>query len=149
MKCGWCGSENLTCEFVDIGVGQQQVTPYECISCGATEMSPDHFGNPDHEIDAEDKRRGWYAGPDSHADATPWPPPMRIIVPGQTLYARDFWYGQRVAVRWQNSVHIAYKTKKDRNDVFETLCGIACSTAATPREPHTTCLWCVCLEGAW
>jgi hypothetical protein len=143
MKCGWCGSENLTCEFVDIGVGQQQVTPYECISCGATEMGPNDF-----EADEEDKRRGWFAGPDSHAAAI-YTPAMRISFPGDAVRARDFVFGQRVLVLWHQLNHIAYKTKNSKNDVFETMCGISFTIAAAPFDKHTTCLACVVLEGAW
>jgi hypothetical protein len=148
MKCGWCGSDNLSCEYVDIGVGRQQVTPYECISCGAVEMSPDHFSNPDHEIDDEDRRRGWYAGPDSHAVAEFLAPP-RTIAPGQALYARDFVFGQRVLIVWNRLTHVAFKTRTSHNHVFETLCGINGNGVATaPREKHPTCLVCITLEGA-
>jgi hypothetical protein len=148
MRCGWCGSENLSCEYVDIGVGRQQVTPYECISCGAVEVSPDHFTNPD-EIDDEDRRRGWYAGPDSHAHAEFLTPP-RIITPGQALYARDFWHGQRVLLVWNRLTHIAYKTRNNNNHVFETMCGIGgIGVANAPYNKHATCLACVVLEGAW
>ncbi len=148
MKCGWCGSENLSCEYVDIGIGRQQVTPYECISCGAVEMSPDHFTNPDAEVDPEDRRRGWYAGPDSHAAAIHLPA-MRISFPGEAVRARDFVFGQRVLVLWHQLTHIAYKTKNSKNDVFETMCGVSFTIAAAPFDKHATCLRCVVLEGAW
>lgn len=34
-RCPWCRSEEIDAEFVDIGVGMQQVTPYVCGECGA------------------------------------------------------------------------------------------------------------------
>jgi hypothetical protein len=59
--CPWCSSTNLDAEFVDNGVGQQQVTPYLCGDCGSSEFYPD-----DHDSDkptAGEKKRGWWMGP--------------------------------------------------------------------------------------
>lgn len=38
-KCPACGG-TLYCEYVDIGVGMQQVTPYECGDCGWQQPGP-------------------------------------------------------------------------------------------------------------
>lgn len=59
--CPWCGSFDIDAEFVDNGVGMQQVSPYLCGRCGASEFYPN-----DHESDKPtraEKRRGWWAGP--------------------------------------------------------------------------------------
>jgi hypothetical protein len=57
-QCPWCGSPDLDAEFVDIGVGQEQVTPYRCTSCDANEMNPYH----DNSIATDEERtRGWWA----------------------------------------------------------------------------------------
>lgn len=37
--CPWCKSLDVHAEFVDIGVGQQQVTPYSCGECLAHQFS--------------------------------------------------------------------------------------------------------------
>lgn len=59
MKCPFCKSENIDAEFIDIGIGHQQATPYECIDCGASQMNP--YSNissaSKEEIDV-----GWYKG---------------------------------------------------------------------------------------
>lgn len=36
--CPFCGSTDLHAEYVDIGVGEQRVTPYQCAGCGAREF---------------------------------------------------------------------------------------------------------------
>jgi hypothetical protein len=33
MTCPNCGGTNVEAEFVDIGVGSQQATPYGCLDC--------------------------------------------------------------------------------------------------------------------
>lgn len=38
--CPWCGGET-DAEFVDIGVGFQQVTPFVCVDCQAAQWYPD------------------------------------------------------------------------------------------------------------
>lgn len=39
-SCPDCGGTDLEAEFVDIGVGEQQVTPYHCNTCGWQERNP-------------------------------------------------------------------------------------------------------------
>ena len=41
MKCPYCGSKNIACDEVDIGVGMQQCGPYGCENCHAVEMYAD------------------------------------------------------------------------------------------------------------
>lgn len=55
-RCPFCLCENV---FVDIGVGWQQVTPYECAGCGSVEMSP--YEAKDHATAEELKVRWWKA----------------------------------------------------------------------------------------
>lgn len=56
MKCPWCGSANVDAEFVDIGVGLQQVTPYRCWDCDALQLGP----HSDNATELE-RRVSWYA----------------------------------------------------------------------------------------
>jgi hypothetical protein len=55
--CPYCGSTNINCEFVDIGVGEIQCTPYGCENCFAVQINPyDESARPDE----EEKRIGWW-----------------------------------------------------------------------------------------
>jgi hypothetical protein len=55
-KCPYCGSEEIDAEFVDIGVGMCQVSPYHCLNCDATEI-----GKYDEiSVTDEEKKIGWY-----------------------------------------------------------------------------------------
>lgn len=48
MNCPYCNTDSLDAEFVDIGVGRQQVTPYECSVCGAYQTTEgEWFGGAD------------------------------------------------------------------------------------------------------
>lgn len=58
ITCPWCGSSDLEAEFVDIGVGAQQVTPYHCCACGADEMNP--YDDNARATD-EERKRGWWS----------------------------------------------------------------------------------------
>jgi len=56
MKCPYCGTE-AEAEFVDIGVGMQQCTPYGCPNCQALEIGPH---DEPKELTEVEKRTGWY-----------------------------------------------------------------------------------------
>lgn len=43
MNCPQCG-EKCEADFVDIGVGEQQVSPYYCPNCDWSQESPELFG---------------------------------------------------------------------------------------------------------
>lgn len=58
--CPFCGSTNIDCEYVDIGVGFQQVTPYFCSDCLAHQMNPPYDDYPD--VTAEERATGWVRG---------------------------------------------------------------------------------------
>jgi hypothetical protein len=64
-KCPYCGAL-CDAEFVDIGVGEQQVSPHHCHSCGATEIGP--FDRPERPLTDEEKRTGFYE-PTDRAEA--------------------------------------------------------------------------------
>lgn len=57
--CPWCGGET-DAEYVDIGVGHQQVTPFECGACSARQWYP----SPDKPLEEAlaDKPAGMRAG---------------------------------------------------------------------------------------
>lgn len=59
MTCPWCGSKSVDAEFVDIGVGYQQVTPYQCEDCWATQINP----YSDSKVSDYEARMGWHCGP--------------------------------------------------------------------------------------
>lgn len=59
-KCPYCGTE-CHAEFVDIGVGMQQVSPYACDECHAVQVGiyDDFESNQRY-----DEFTGWYRPPD-------------------------------------------------------------------------------------
>lgn len=58
MKCPYCGNE-AEAEFVDNGVGMQQVSPYCCPGCGAVQIGPN---DEPKELTQREKQTGWYEG---------------------------------------------------------------------------------------
>lgn len=54
--CRYCG-EACRADFCDIGVGYQQVGPYHCLQCGASEAGP--YDKLDGRDDY-DPSTGWY-----------------------------------------------------------------------------------------
>lgn len=56
VLCPYCGHE-ADAEFVDIGVGMQQCTPYGCPNCHAVEIGPH---DEPKELTENEKRTGWY-----------------------------------------------------------------------------------------
>ena len=54
--CPYC-NEMCSAEFVDIGVGMQQCTPYYCHGCRAIEMGPGT--RPSEPLTDEERRTGW------------------------------------------------------------------------------------------
>jgi len=59
--CPYCGTETRA-EFVDIGVGYQQVAPYRCGACFAVQIGPYDKERPLSDAEIE---TGWYA-PEVH-----------------------------------------------------------------------------------
>jgi hypothetical protein len=39
LFCPYCGSTQIDAEYVDIGVGQQRITPFYCYDCAAAEIA--------------------------------------------------------------------------------------------------------------
>lgn len=60
VRCPWCESGKVEAEFVDVGVGHQQVTGHLCHTCGAYELG--HNVDTTSITEAEQKV-GW-SGPD-------------------------------------------------------------------------------------
>ena len=54
--CPYCG-EMCSAEFVDVGVGMVQCSPYYCHGCRAIEMGPGT--TPDRPLTEDEKRTGW------------------------------------------------------------------------------------------
>lgn len=59
MKCPWCKSARLDAHFVDVGVGMEQVSPYECFDCGARQISP---YDKENMYTKEELEKGFYKG---------------------------------------------------------------------------------------
>jgi hypothetical protein len=55
--CPYCGSPSYA-EFVDIGVGMEQCSPYLCENCGASQIGT----YDDSNLSSEEERTGWYKG---------------------------------------------------------------------------------------
>lgn len=64
-NCPYCNTE-CHADFVDIGVGMQQVGPYHCNACGATQIGPNDRARQLTDLETE---TGWY-GPDSELPDT-------------------------------------------------------------------------------
>ena len=62
VKCPYCGA-GCEAEYVDIGVGMQQVTPRVCHDCHAVEAGP--YDKP---RDDYDPKTGWYKPSQKEAD---------------------------------------------------------------------------------
>ncbi len=62
-NCPYCGAE-CEAEFVDIGVGMQQCSPYMCMTCHAYEIGP---YDDEKVLTPEEQKTGWYA-PDPEAN---------------------------------------------------------------------------------
>jgi sarcosine oxidase delta subunit len=50
MNCPQCG-EKAEADFVNIGVGSQQISPYYCPNCGWAQDSPDYDSYVDEAIE--------------------------------------------------------------------------------------------------
>lgn len=60
--CGWCESEDIDCDYVDIGVGWVQCTPYTCGFCGAIQMSGNELWGEKQGTE-EEREIGWWKSP--------------------------------------------------------------------------------------
>jgi MinD superfamily P-loop ATPase len=56
QNCPYCGQE-CSAEFVDIGVGMQQVTPFACEGCHAVQIGPYDEERP---LTEQEIKTGWY-----------------------------------------------------------------------------------------
>lgn len=65
MKCPYCDGE-CEADYVDIGVGMQQVTPFGCYDCGAVQVNPYH---KDLVLDEDEKLTGFHKG-QGHGERT-------------------------------------------------------------------------------
>lgn len=75
MECPWCGSKDVDCPTVDIGVGEQQIAPMSC-ACGAAEFMC-HDADTKTRATEEEWKRGWWAPP----------PPRKLEDFGHKLHA--------------------------------------------------------------
>lgn len=60
MECPYCNGKAYA-EFVDVGVGEVQVTPYQCQECGASQIG----GYDEENLNLSDieKKYMWYEPP--------------------------------------------------------------------------------------
>jgi len=156
MRCGWCNSRNAYAEYVDNGVGMQQVAAGSCGDCGASQFNV-ACGAMD--ADPEEVRRGWWRGPDTdafmlhftdrgewltrdewvqriHWPFTPWDP--NAHQPGARVYVRGF---------VDNVVHdcvslYAIRNMDDDSQLFSARCGVIFYLGHAV-HPAPTCIACV------
>ncbi len=66
MKCPWCGSTDVTCDTVDVGVGEMQSGPYGCENCHAVQLDMwPGSGVSALEATVDELRVGWARGEQS------------------------------------------------------------------------------------
>ena len=63
MECPWCHSKKVYAEFINVGIGLEQVTPYQCEECGSVQTSP---WDDTKRLDEEEKAFGWHKPPKIH-----------------------------------------------------------------------------------
>lgn len=61
--CPYCGSENVDAEFVDVGVGFEQVTAAECGECGSVQVNP-HDEEAKAKLTEVERKVYWHRGED-------------------------------------------------------------------------------------
>lgn len=76
-NCRWCG-ELCDAEFVDVGVGQVQVTAGICEACCAVEMSP--YFLPDGKITEVEMVTGWHGPFEDDPDYSSFNPRSEILL---------------------------------------------------------------------
>lgn len=139
VTCGWCGSDDTDAEFVDIGVGWQQVTAAECNHCSATQMSLDDLYSS-RDIDPEDRKRGWYTGPDT----------VEVLledVAAATIHATDYKNGEIVLIELDGITHWSFKRVSHfASPTFQTMCGDEIASAVRPKVEAVTCFTCIAYE---
>jgi hypothetical protein len=131
--CGWCGSKDTDAEYVDNGVGMQQVTAAVCNHCGAVQIGP---YNEEEHTDPEDKRRGWYASGET----------LSVIAEDEallTIRARDYNNGERMLVEHEGTVHQAFKRVSWADPTFQFACGVETAIAQRPTVDIVTCFNCI------
>jgi sarcosine oxidase delta subunit len=64
VRCPFCDSTRVDAEFVDVGVGMQQVTPYQCGDCLAQQFNP--YSDNSAATD-EERKVGWWKYPDTES----------------------------------------------------------------------------------
>jgi hypothetical protein len=136
VTCGWCGSGDTDAEFVNNGVGMQQVTAASCNHCGAIQMSPEDWGDLVSGVDPEDLRRGWYASAETED----------VVIQdlrASEIRARDFKNGEKMLVEHEGTVHQAFKRLSWADPTFQMLCGIETEVAKRPSVEAVTCFECI------
>lgn len=81
--CPYCGCKDCEAEWVDVGVGEIQSSPYIC-PCGAVEMGLEQA--PDDLTEGE-KRTGWYSPSRFGPDPSLSPPPGVNTMEGEPVDA--------------------------------------------------------------
>jgi len=133
VTCGWCGSRDTDAEYVDNGVGMQQVTAAVCRHCGAVQINP---YNEEEVVDLEDRERGWYASEETED----------IITKDreqQTVRARDYNNGEKMLVEHEGTVHQAFKCISWADPTFQFSCGIETAVGRRPQVEAVTCFDCI------
>lgn len=148
MRCAWCEGP-ADAEYVDIGVGQQQVDAGRCSDCGAVQMGG--YGEDKADASPEENRRRWWMGPDTEDymihvletdrwyNAREWVEHLFGIPPNDP---RAHQMHQRVNVADLGGVvHSAY-VEYDGGHVFRARCGRDLTVAGSGPMSAVTCVTC-------
>ena len=155
MRCGWCDNP-AEAEYVNNGVGMQQVTPAQCGTCGATEGQ---LSDLERNGEPEELARGWFRG--EFTDC------YTVRLPDEALWlTRDAlmvrWGGKHPALAdsraYGTRVHAANNlsgdplihachvgipwSSGDSDYVFAAHCGQSFRFSTTPSGEPVTCLRC-------
>lgn len=149
MKCAWCEGP-ADAEYVDIGVGQQQVTPAQCRDCGAQQM---RYDDDSAQATPEENRRRWWMGPDTEdymihdVDDDAWLNQRQWLERMLGIPAFDprahrlnthIYVGDLMGV-----VHETYVVVDVSNELaFLSRCGTRIVVASTGAMPGPTCVAC-------
>lgn len=148
MKCAWCEGD-ADAEYVDIGVGQQQVDPGRCRDCGAVQMGG--YGEDKADAIPEENRRRWWMGEDTEDFM------IHVLETDRWYNARE-WIEHLLGIPENDPrayklhayvyvadlmgvVHCAYP-EIDGEHVFRTRCGRDLTIAGSGPMPAPTCLAC-------
>jgi hypothetical protein len=155
MHCGWCDGK-ADAEYIDNGVGMQQVAAGVCGDCGATQVGP---YDDNSRLEAHERKRGWTWGVDT-GDYLLYFPEENDWLTGRHWVQRmlrpwllplaDVWrIGDRVIVpALDGPVHVCQvmfskRAFEDYDKAFLADCGVSFEIAGAFPSDAPTCFACI------